>query len=260
MRCAHMARLAWLALVMTVQGCAPAQARVQPEAPLRCAEGTAAYAGDVMAALARDFKPGEAPRIFFALGKDRYPALKKLLAAGENPNVCHAGISPLMLAAASGDAQAVGVLLDAGALPDRPRDSNGATVLHYALSAPQFPIATLLLERGADPRIVADGNKTTLHSLVLQPTPATPELRALQRQMAARLLRLQVPLDAFTNQKSNALFMSIGAGNLELMRYLLEQGANPGLTNKRGENALAYARRLGHAALVTQLEQRPALP
>ena len=245
-------RAVWLALLVTTASLAQAKA---PPPALRCSE--ARDSGDAAADVARDFKPGVAPRIFLALGRDRYATLKQVLAAGDDPNACHAGISPLMLAIASGDLKAVTMLLDAGARTDSPRDAIGATPLQHALSAPQFAIAGLLLDRGADARLVDDGAKTALHSLALQPLPPAPQ-RALQIALAGRLLRLQVPLNAVHVQGSTALHMAIASGNLDLMSFLLDQHADPALPNKRGEDALAYARRLGHAALVARLEQHLA--
>lgn len=246
--------LAWL---ITLLSAALAHARVAADVPVRCAQDSSGEA-DVFAALARGFPPGRAPRLFAALGKDRHPALKKLLAAGANPNICHAGLSPMMLAVAAEDAVAVTMLHGAGALLDRPRDAAGATPLHLAAGLARFSMATLLLARGADARLVDDGGNTVLHSLALQPMPPTPALRAMQTGLAGQLLQRQVPLDALNGRGSTALIMAIAAGNEDLMAYLLDQGADPKLANKRGEDALAYARRLGHAALVARLERHIA--
>ncbi|HEX8610690.1 MAG TPA: ankyrin repeat domain-containing protein [Telluria sp.] len=250
-----LARLALLAACLNMspawaKGPVPATAAV-----VRCADTSAG--GDVLQAVERDFKPGVAPRLFLALGKDRHALLKKLLAAGDDPNICHAGLSPLIMAVGSGDFQAVKLLLDAGARLDNPRDSNGGTALHYALSTPPLEMATLLLERGADPQVLNAGRMTTLHSLALQPLPAAPQ-RAVQVALASRLLRQGVAVDAVHLQGSTALHMAVSVGNLDLMNLLLEHGANPALRNKRGEDALACARRGGHAALAARLEQHLA--
>ncbi|WP_229477313.1 ankyrin repeat domain-containing protein [Massilia rubra] len=238
---------------------APAQAKApvrQPaSAAIRCTE--APTSGDAFQDTARNFRPGAAPRIFMALGKDRHALLKKLLNAGDDPNICHAGISPLLAAVAGGDALTVTILLDAGARPDSPRDASGGTPLDYALGTPPLEMATLLLDRGADPRVVADGGRTTLHSLALQALPP-PQQHAIQMVLAERLVRQGVPLDATYGQGETALHMAASTGNLDLLNLLLAEGANPTLRNKRGEDALACARRRGYAALVERLEQHLA--
>ena len=243
-----------LALLLVLAGALPAHA----EAPLRCPQQKGSADGDVFAEVKRDFQPGKAPPIFLALGKERHPALQKLLAAGANPNVCHAGLSPMMLAGAGDDQVAAGMLLDAGALPDRPRDSRGATVLHTVIGLGKLAMAALLLDRGADPRLVDDHGNTMLHNLALQPAPVAGAQRILQATLAERLLARQVPLDAQSSRGSTALILSIAAGNEYLTAWLLERGANPKLANQRGEDALAYARRLGRAPLVALLERHSA--
>ncbi len=52
--------------------------------------------------------------------------------------------------------------------------------------------------------------------------------------------------------------MAVGTGNLELTSLLPEHGANPALYNKRGEDALACARRRGHIAVAARPEQHLA--
>ncbi|NHZ93411.1 hypothetical protein F2P45_31040 [Massilia sp. CCM 8733] len=252
-------RMAWPAVLAMLLTLAPAQAKTPVREPasaaVRCPAARAS--GDAFQDAAREFRPGAAPRIFMALSKDRHALLKKLLAAGDDPNICHAGISPLMMAVANGDAQVVALLLDAGARLDSPRDTNGSTPLHYALSTPPLEIATLLLERGADARVLADGGRTTLHSLALQPLPP-PQQQAIQIALAARLLRQRIPVDATHGQGDTALQMAVSTGNLGLTNLLLEHGADPTLRNKRGEDALACARRRGHAAVVQRLQQHLA--
>lgn len=249
----------WLALMAA--GTCSTSAHARPPAapaaaaPVRCLDTNAG--NDVLLTAARDFQPGVAPRLFLVLGKDRHALLKSVLDAGDDPNICHAGLSPLMVAVASADIEAVKLLLDAGAKPDNPRDSNGSTPLHYALGTAPLEIAALLLDRGADARVLGDGGKTTLHSLALQALPPAPQ-RALQIVLAARLLQQGVALDAVMTQGSSALLVAAATGNLELTSLLLERGANPLLRNKRGEDALSSARQRGHAAVVERLQRHLA--
>lgn len=44
-------------------------------------------------------------------------------------------------------------------------------------------------------------------------------------------------------------------GNLDMVKYLIERGANPNITDKRGRNALDHARRKGNKEIVTELKK-----
>lgn len=232
-----------------------ANAAIGRDVPSRCIDQSGVNVD--LAAMAREFDAG-APPLFHAIGRQRQPALKKLLAGGADPNLCHAGVSPMLLAVGAGDAPAVKLLAKAGARLDRPRDSNGATPLHLAASLGKFGVAAMLLGLGADAKLLDDGANTVLHSLALQPAPSAPAQRALQVRLAGQLIERGVALDAVNARGSSALMMAIAAGNIDLMAGLLEHGADPALRNGRGETALAYARRLGHAALEQHLQRHLA--
>lgn len=199
-----------------------------------------------------------APRIFAALGKDRHAALKKVLAAGDNPNACHGGVTPLIMTASSGDVDAIHMLHQAGAVLDAPRSAQGGTALHAALDAGQWPAASALLERGADTRQRDDDGNTALHHLAKSARHA--DVRA-QAALADMMLKLGAAIDQPGAQATTPLMLAIEAGNLELTAFLMDQGADPALRNARGENALAIARRRALPAIVAMLErcigQRP---
>ncbi|HEX8611977.1 MAG TPA: ankyrin repeat domain-containing protein [Telluria sp.] len=199
-----------------------------------------------------------APRIFAALGKERHAALKKVLAAGDNPNLCHAGLTPLMIAAAGGDAEALHMLHQAGAVIDAPAGPHGGTALHAALAAGQWRAAAILLERGADTRLRDDDGNTALHQLANSAHATDP---GTQTALADSMLKFGAAIDPPGPQASTPLMLAIDAGKRELAAFLLDQGADPALRNARGENALAIARRRAVPGMVDMLErcigQRP---
>ncbi|WP_164557911.1 ankyrin repeat domain-containing protein [Massilia atriviolacea] len=198
------------------------------------------------------------PRIFAALGKERHPALKKVLAAGDNPNPCHGGRTPLMIAAAGGDADALHMLHQAGAVIDAPLDPQGGTALHAALGAGQWRAAAILLERGADTRLRDDYGNTGLHQLANSVHGTDP---GVQTALADSMLKSGAAIDAAGPQASTPLMLAIDAGKRELAAFLVDQGADPALRNARGENALAIARRRALPGMLEMLErcigQRP---
>src|SRR4030095_5774197 len=73
----------------------------------------------------------------------------RLLSIGANPSIADwNGTTPLMLAAANGNAEFVRALCDGGAALDV-QDHAGRTALHFALAARRVPIAMELLKRQA---------------------------------------------------------------------------------------------------------------
>lgn len=232
------ARLALLAACLLAAPLAPAAPLPdQPSARQRCAATDSA----------------KAPRLFAALGKDRHAALKKVLAAGDNPNPCHGGRTPLMIAAAAGDADALHLLHQAGAIIDAPRDAQqGGTALHAALSAGQWRAAAILLERGADTRLRDEDGNTGLHHLANSAHSGDP---GAQAALAESMLKLGAAIDAPGPQASTPLMLAIDAGKRELAAFLVDQGADPALRNARGENALAIARRRALPAMIDMLER-----
>jgi uncharacterized protein len=201
-----------------------------------------------------------APRIVLAMGLTRHEKLRSLLARGENPNVCVLGNSVLTLAAASGDLEEVEILLDGGAHPDRPADSLGGTPLMMALDQGRFDVARLLIDRGADVRAATDGNMTTLIELAGASPP--PELRAQQLELAQALVDGGVAVDArLARPRTTALMMASIRGNAQLVQLLLHLGADPRLEDSKGQTALTFALKKGHAdvaALLSAANPAPA--
>lgn len=197
------------------------------------------------------------PRIIYAMGRDRHQQLKHLLAAGENPNVCVQGTSPLAISAMSGDLEQVHLLLEGGAHPDKPMNSGGNTPLMTALSMAKFDVARLLLTKGADPRHTADGGITTLHQLAIARLANAPAIKPMQLELAAKLLAAGVPIDAQATPGSTALMLAVAARNRELVAFLLQQGAHSDIANRRGATAHSLARQTGDSEMATLFESLP---
>ena len=85
--------------------------------------------------------------------------MEALLKAGADPNVTYgAGETPLMLAARTGNLNAVKLLLDRAANVNGAEEFKGYTPLMFAATENQAEVAKLLIEYGADvPRRWAEG-------------------------------------------------------------------------------------------------------
>ena len=248
------ALLALCAASATAATVKPVPVKVCPEPPL-----ASQYDPADPASVSKHFRT--APRIVLAMGLTRHEQLRALLARGENPNVCVLGSSVLTLAASSGDVEEVEILLDGGADPDRPRDSIGGTPLLTVLGMGRFDVARVLIERGADVLAVTDGNMTSLIELAGSSPP--PALLAQQLDLAEMLVKRGVPVDARLGvPRTTALMMAAIRGNRELAQLLLRLGADPRLVDSKGQTALTFALKKGHADVAELLSAavQPSAP
>ena len=123
------------------------------------------------------------------------------------------GLTPLLHAAREGHAEAVELLLGAGADIDRASLGDHTTPTLMAVINGHFDLALLLLSRGADPNRASDAGATPLYAAIN--THWAPKARYPQQQ-------------AYTQQV---------ADYLDVMRALLEAGADP---NPRLDKHLWY--------------------
>lgn len=199
---------------------------------------------------------GDRPRVEAELSRD--PALARLRDEAATPLLLHAveALRPDLVA----------LLLDRGAtLADT--DEGGETALHRIADlrrAPQTPaaaVATLLLDRGADPNARNWAQVTPLHQAVRARNLAVVEL----------LLARGAQVDARDNRGSTPLRRAVSgtgashtAGTTDLMapltRLLLKHGADPDATDKRGIPVRASARAPEVLAVLEEFRPRQPRP
>lgn len=125
----------------------------------------------------------------------------------------HAGWTPLMYAALYGDAEAVRLLLAAGAKPTTANPSGG-TALMYALD--DVEKTRLLLEAGADPNARSGEGRTAL-LIAAGRTGSYPVVKLLLDKGASASARL--------SDGRGVLPLAIAARDASLLRLLLDHGA-----------------------------------
>jgi ankyrin repeat protein len=203
----------------------------------------------------------KAPPLFRLLGSKNRSDLIRLLATKPNLNTCALGMSPLMLATLSGGTETVQLLLDAGANANSPRDPNGGTALHTAIAFARWDVASLLLDRGADARLLTEGGTSVLHEMAIGAPPTDDAGRMQQLGIAREILQRGVAVDGRSGvHQTTPLMLAAVSGNRELLTLLLQHGADPRLTNAKGESALSYARRKGRDDIARLLEEALSRP
>lgn len=195
---------------------------------------------------------------------ERHAVVVPALVAGgaEVDGRTDAGFTPLMFAVRLGHIDTVNALLDAGAdihqtLPD------GTTALVVSVINAHYDLAVWLLDRGADPNASEQG-WTALHQLVWTRRPNTnknqhnPSPRQSGRVTALALVRALVdhgadvgarqtkePRDGYRNKLNRVgatpFLLAAQVVDLEMMRLLLDLGADPLSTNEDGTTALLAA-------------------
>ena len=205
--------------------------------------------------------------LMWAAAERHAEVVRPLVAAGANVDGrSDAGFTPLMFAARLGHIETVDALLDAGAdihqtLP------NGTSALVVSVINAHYDLAVHLLERGADPNASEQG-WTALHQLVWTRRPNTnknqhnPSPRQSGWVTDLELVEALVvhgadvnarqtkePRDGYRNLLNRigatSFFLAAKVVDLELMRLLLDLGADPLLTNEDGTTALLAAAGVG---------------
>ena len=253
-------------------GAAPNLSSPQGETPLMFASRTGVL--ESVAALLRhgagagvDAREGWRGQtaLMWAAAENHAAVVTRLVAAGADVNArSDEGFTPLAFAVRAGHAAAAEALLDAGAdvnlgLPD------GTSPLHLAVINARYDLALRLLERDADASASGPG-WTPLHQLIWTRRPnrhynnpaAFPTGTVTDLELARALVARGADVDArqtaepqdgyrnMLNRKGATPFLlAAKAVDLEMMRLLLELGAEPLVANEDGTTALLVAAGVG---------------
>ncbi|WP_281860185.1 ankyrin repeat domain-containing protein [Salana multivorans] len=187
----------------------------------------------------------------------------------------------LLAAAASGDADGVALALRAGADPEA-RDAQGRTALLLAAAEDHVATARLLVAMGASPDALDDRHDTpwlvtgVTGSVEMLETllPADPDMSIRNRfggiavipaserghvDYVRRVVATGIDVDHVNDLGWTALLEAVilgdgGPDHQEIVRILLDAGADPSIADRDGVTALQHARERGYAEIAGLLE------
>ena len=155
------------------------------------------------------------------------------------------GFTPLLFAAQQGDVESGRLLLQAGAEVNDHRSNDRKTALIIAAASGNRDFSVLLLEKGADPDLSDDGGFTALHYAALDSNGADM-VRALLTHDAHPNARTTRDAREYVYAGVNLtgatpLFLAASRGNVETVRALVADGADPFITTDNGTAPLHVA-------------------
>lgn len=201
---------------------------------------------------------------------DRDTTPPKLMAGTPAAPISRGGLTALVFAARQGSIESARTLIEAGTDINEP-DADGHTPLLIAILNNHDDLAEMLIEKGADVNAADKDGRTPLFTAVDQHDvdwSDRPFVKETDKLSSFDILKSLVEHKANVNaqltatsiikkaaQDSPDRTLSVGAtafmraarsGDVEVMHYLLDHGADPKLSNKDGANALMLAAGLGY--------------
>ena len=223
--------------------------------------------------------------IMFAISEANTNVIKKLIESNiinineENQY----GITPLILASMNGRTNVAKLLIENGAQVDAV-NKFGASALIYATKAGHLGVVKLLVKNKANTGIktvkdhltplmsAAESGYADIVKYLAEETSADVNARDIENWTALIwasinkghpdvvkvLLEHGADVNAVNNDGAGALMLASKVGDVDIVKLLLASKANVNLVSKEGKTALMSAKKEGHGEIVKLLEQAGA--
>ena len=195
--------------------------------------------GDLLAAVS------QADLLRDAARRGNRPALAAMIALGFDVNAAN-GSTALHEAALRGDLAAAQVLLAAGADPTIRDGNHHATPMGWALHGEQTEMVALL-----------DGHEMDIFTAAVRGNLDQVKARLAENpvRINQRFADLCGGAEPPGNGWTTPLVFAVAAAQVEVVRYLLAQGADPHVGDGKGQSVLSVARDEGGAEVLAELER-----
>lgn len=178
---------------------------------------------------------------FTAIRRNDASTIRSLIRRGFDPNtVDEAGQPGLMMAVDLQSVRAVEALLSAPNIQAEVRNKKGESALMLCAIRGDLAMAKLLIEHDAD---VNKTGWTPLHY-------AASGTSQNQVEMVRLLLDNAAYIDAASPNGSTPLMMAAMYGRSDVLKVLIEEGADASLRNEKGLTAIDFAQQVGRTANV----------
>jgi ankyrin repeat protein len=208
--------------------------------------------------------------LMWAAAEGHAEVVRLLLARGADPSLQSTastkperrppgGMTALLFAARQGKIDAVRALLDGGANIDQAGADNTSPLLIAVVNG-HYELASLLIERGASPNVADANGRTPLYAAIdlrnvqwsQAPAPELPQAThlAMIEQLLAAGADPSVKITGKVGHRGSfdmrwsdlkggdAFSRAAWNGDIEIMRLLLDKGADPRVVTEKGETAL----------------------
>jgi len=198
-------------------------------------------AGAGLTLLGQPARAGSFEDFFTAIRRNDASTLQSLIRRGFDPNtVDEAGQPGLMMAVDLQSVRAVEALLSAPNIQAEVRNKKGESALMLSAIRGDLVVAKLLIEHDAD---VNKTGWTPLHY-------AASGTSQNQVEMVRLLLDNSAYIDAASPNGSTPLMMAAMYGRSDVLKVLIEEGADASLRNEKGLTAIDFAQQVGRTANV----------